>query len=90
MRTIRQRFRSSPGRDIIVVAESVSKHGHPNLWGTSPNDVSVELPHVGHRGEILNDLIGWNKLVQQDGNDDPFINQDTIRQKFSETKKKTL
>ncbi len=85
MRTIRPRFRSSPSRDTIVVAESVSKHGHPGFSGTSPGDASAELPHVGHHGEILDGLIGRNKLVQQDGNHGPFINQDTIRQELSKT-----
>jgi hypothetical protein len=74
MKTIRPRFRNSPSRDTIVVVESVSKHGHPGLGGTSPGDASTELPHVGHCSEILNSLIGRNKLVQQDGNHDPFIN----------------
>jgi hypothetical protein len=40
---------------------------------------------VGHRGEILDNLIGRNKLVQQDGNHGPFINQDIIRQELSKT-----
>jgi hypothetical protein len=57
----------------------MSKHGHPGLGGTSPGDTFTELPHVGHCDEILDGLIGWNKLVQQDGNHGPFINQDTIR-----------
>ncbi len=85
MRTVRPRFRNSPGRDTIVVVEFVSKHDHPGLEGTSPGDVSAELPHVGHCGEILDGLIGRNKLVQQDGNHGPFINQDTIRQELLET-----
>jgi hypothetical protein len=63
MRTVHPRLRSSPGRDTIVVAESVSKHGHLGLGEINPNDASVELPHVGHRGEILDGLIGQNKLV---------------------------
>jgi hypothetical protein len=82
---VHRRFRRSPGRDTIVVAESMSKHGHPGLRGTSPSDVSVKLPHVGHRSEIFDGLIGRNKLVQQDGNHGPFINQDTIRQELSKT-----
>jgi hypothetical protein len=53
--------------------------------GTSPGDASAELPHVGHRGEILDGLIGWNKFVQQDGNHGPFVNLDTIHQELSET-----
>ncbi len=85
MGMVHGRFKSSPGRDRVVVAESVSKHGHPGLRGTSPGDVSAKLPHVGHRSEILVGLIGWNQLVQQDGNHGPFINQDTIRQELSET-----
>jgi hypothetical protein len=85
MRTIRPRFKISPSRDTIVVAESMSKHGHPGFGGTNLGDVSAELPHVDHRGEILDSLIRRNKLVQQDGNHDPFINQDTIRQELSET-----
>ncbi len=85
MRTIRPRFRSSPGRDTIVVAEFVSKHGHPGLGGTSPGDASAEFRHVGHRCEILDGLIGRNKLVQQDSNHGPFINQDTIYRELSKT-----
>jgi hypothetical protein len=85
MRTVHLGFRSSPSRDTIVVAESVSKHGHPGLGGTSPGDTSAELPHVGHRDEILDGLIGRNKLVQQDGNHGPFVNQNTIRQELLET-----
>jgi len=85
MKTVRLGFRSSPSRDIIVVAESMSKHGHPGLGGTSPGDTSAELAHVGHRDEILDDLIGRNKLVQQDGNHDPFVNQNTICQELLET-----
>jgi len=45
---VRPRFRSSPSRDIIVVVESVSKHGHLGLGGTSLGDASTELPHVDH------------------------------------------
>jgi hypothetical protein len=45
----------------------------------------AELPHVGHGVEILGGFIGRNKLVQQDNNHDPFVNQDTIRQELSET-----
>ncbi len=63
----------------------MSKHGHLSLGGTSPSDASAKLPHVGHRGKIFDGLIGQNKLVQQDGNHSPFINQDTIRQKLSKT-----
>jgi hypothetical protein len=74
MKTLRLRFRSSPGRDTIVVVEFVSKHGRPSLGGTSPGAASAKLPHVGHRGEILDGLIGRNKRVQQDGNHGPFIN----------------
>jgi len=85
MRTVHLGFRSSPSRDTIVVVESVSKHGHPGLGGTSPGDTSAELPHVGHRDEILDGLIGRNKLVQQDGNHGPFVNQNTIRQELLET-----
>jgi hypothetical protein len=83
MRTVRPGFRSSPGRDTIVAAESMSKHDHPGLGGTSPSDVSAKLPHVGHRSEILDGLIGRNKLVQQDGNHCPFVNQNTIRRELS-------
>jgi hypothetical protein len=71
--------------DTIVVVESVSKHGHPGVGGISLGDASAELPHVGHRREILNGLIGWNKLVQHDGNHGPFINQDTIYRELSKT-----
>jgi hypothetical protein len=85
MGMVHGRFRSSPGRDRVVVAKSVTEHGHPGLRGTSPSDVSAKLPHVGHRSEILDGLIERNKLVQQDGNHDPFINQNTIRQELSET-----
>jgi len=84
MRTVRPRFRSSRGRDIIVVAKSVSKHGHPGLGGTNPGDTSADS-HMAHRREILDGLIGQNKLVQQDGNHGPFINQDTIRRELSKT-----
>ncbi len=81
MRTICPKFRSSPGRDTIIVTEFVSKHGHPSLGGTNPSDASTELPHVGHCGEIFVSLIGRNKFMQQDGNHGPFVNQDTIRRK---------
>jgi len=63
----------------------VSKHGHPGLGGTSPSHTSAELPHVGHGGKIVGGLIGQNKLMQQGSNHGPFVNQDTIRQEFSET-----
>ncbi len=85
MRTVRLGFRSSPSRDTIIVVEFVSKHGHHGLEGTSFGDASVELPHVGHRDEILDGLIGRNKLVQQDDNHGPFINQNTICQELLET-----
>jgi hypothetical protein len=63
----------------------VSKHGHPGIKGTSPGDTSAELPHVGHGGKIFRGLIGRNKLMQQDGNHGPFINQDTIYRELLET-----
>jgi hypothetical protein len=66
-------FISSPNRHTIVVAESVSKHGHPGLAGTNPGHTSAELPHVGHHSEIFGSLIERNKLVQQDGNHGPFV-----------------
>jgi hypothetical protein len=63
----------------------VSKHGHLGLGGTSSGHPSAELSHVGQGSEVFGGLIGWNKLVQQDDNHDPFINQDTIRQELSKT-----
>jgi hypothetical protein len=68
MRMVCLGFTGSPSKNIIVVAEFVSKHGHPSLNGTNPNDASTELPRVD------DGLIGWNKLVQQDGNHGPFVN----------------
>jgi hypothetical protein len=64
MGTICPKF-SSLGRDTIVIVESMSKHGHPGFGGTSLDDVYAELPHVGHRREILNGLIGRNKLCNK-------------------------
>jgi len=54
---VRPRFKSSPGKDTIVIVEFVSKHGHPGFGGTSIGDASTKLPHVGHCGEILDDLL---------------------------------
>ncbi len=82
---VRPRFRSSFDKDTIVVAEFLSKHGHPGLEGTSLGDASVELSHVSHYDKILDGLIERNKLVQQDGNHGPFINQNIICQELSET-----
>ncbi len=64
MRRVCPRFTSSPSRDIILVAESMSKHGHLGLKGISLSHTSTKLPHVGHCDEIFGGLIGWNKLVQ--------------------------
>jgi hypothetical protein len=85
MRRVRLGFTCSPGRDTIVVAESVSKYGHPGLRGTSPSHTSAELPHVGHRSKIFESLIERNKLVQQDGNHGPFVNQNIICRELSKT-----
>ncbi len=51
--------------------------------GTNPRHTSAELPHVGHGVEILRGLIGRNKLVQQDNNLGPFVNQNIIRRELS-------
>jgi hypothetical protein len=85
MITVRPRFKWSLGRDTIIVAESMSKHGHPGLEGTSPGVTSTKLPHVGHCDEIFNGLIGRNRLLQQDGNHGPFIDQNTICHELSKT-----
>jgi hypothetical protein len=74
MRTICLGFTSSPGGDIIIVIESMSKHGHPGLRGTSHGHMSTELSHVEHYDEIFEGLIERNKIVQQDSNYGPFIN----------------
>jgi hypothetical protein len=51
MRMVCLGFTGSPSKNIIVVAEFVSKHGHPSFNGTNPNDASTELPRVDHYGK---------------------------------------
>jgi hypothetical protein len=85
MKRVRSGFTGSLGRDTIVITEFVSKHDHLGFRGTSPGDTSTELPYVGHCGKRLRGLIKRNKLLQQDGNHDPFVNQNTIHGELSET-----
>jgi hypothetical protein len=60
---IRPGFRDSPHENKIIIAESMSKHRHPGLKGTSSGHTSTELPHVDHCNEIFQGSIQRNKVM---------------------------